>query len=302
MSTDRQTHLEILIAQCSDDFVRRRKVSDIGVDKPKCSDRFLVVILLVYFITRCNNLQNISIKESYSWDDIISHLVPARSAVDISNLFLSYMLEKDGFIQDMATYGLCHVYVYCSNMAQLEPTRSRSEGVDVFYSEALKAIASNTIAFLSKERRGLAPVGFGVAGTTASGVMSSPTLVGADGILTSLVASAPPAIAEAVRQMSTVDRDASDQSNRQDRLDGRQSTQNSGQSPNQLASVHAEVCKIAKKSGDSTSVFAFLSMVRCDPSFGVGLSAIVSQRYRPPMVSIPEEKIPGIIPLMYQLR
>jgi hypothetical protein len=272
------------------------------IEKVKSSSRFSVVFLLVYFVTRSSHLQNLVDKLSYSWEDVCGHLISARSAIHISNLFLSYMLDRDGFIQDMSTHGLCHVYSYVSNMANVEPTPISPRLSEVSYSDAVKAIAANTIVFLSKERRGLTPVGFGVAGTTASGTMSSPTLVGADGILTSLTAAAPPAIAEAVRQM-TADRDARDEENHPDGRDGRRNAQQqSSQSSTPLSSVHAEVCKIAKKAGDSTSVFAFLGMIRCDQTFGLGLSAAISARYRPSALFIPEEKIIVVLPLLFQSR
>ena len=99
---------------------------------------------------------------------------------------------------------------------------------------------------------------------------------------------------------------------------------NQGSAPVSMYGVHAEVCKIAKKTGskpsthfvtlfkddcnstatpgDPSAVFAFIAMVRSDQTFGLGLSSALVARYEAPRLIVEEQKLLDILPLLYQAK
>jgi hypothetical protein len=68
--------------------------------------------------------------------------------------------------------------------------------------------------------------------------------------------------------------------------------------------VYTKVCKVAKKAGDASLVFAVLSLVRRDPSFGClgSDTEVIYARYRPPVAKIDKSKTKALLPMLYQAR
>ena len=63
--------------------------------------------------------------------------------------------------------------------------------------------------------------------------------------------------------------------------------------------VYTTACKVAKKTGDSSVVFAVLALIQRDPSFGIGETSTLRLIYQAPMTHIEKSKIKGLIPSLY---
>lgn len=63
--------------------------------------------------------------------------------------------------------------------------------------------------------------------------------------------------------------------------------------------VYTTACKVAKKTGDSSVVFAVLSLIQRDPSFGVGETSNLRYIYRAPITHIEKDKIKDLIPSLF---
>jgi len=201
--------------------------------------------------------------------------------VQLATAFLSFLLDSDPLIQDIATLGVCHCYSYCNKLAEYEASLYETIGnAFVSYKDASVAVATNVISSITKERRAQQPAGFGVAGTTAGTVAQHPpTLLGPNGAVTALLNAAPASIAQAARDINRAG-DGDDTAPAPTGRRGDNLNQGSVVASSHLYGVHAEVCKLAKRAGDVSTVFAFLSMVRCDPSFGLGPTADLLLRYK----------------------
>ena len=277
----------------------------------QCSDRFGVVLVLVYFMSRCRNLRLSSLRGGDSNQQLRKLLIPAKSMVHLANVFLLYLLSKDVFIQDIATLGLCHAYAYCKAVDDDDDYNDGDDQDDitVTYATASTAISNNVIACITKERRSMQPVGFSVDPEQGNRqqqqrhtAMLAATLLSnssAD-VLSSLETSNNDDLARVAREMRDNNREQGDTNTGGERR-GDNINQGSQTQVN-THGVHAEVCRIAKKSGDGSTVFKFLSMVKCDPSFGVGISNHILQKYAAPEVTIDDNKIDAIIPLLYQAK
>lgn len=68
--------------------------------------------------------------------------------------------------------------------------------------------------------------------------------------------------------------------------------------------VYTKVCKVAKKAGDASLVFAVLSLIRRDPSFGCTGSdtEAIYITYKPPIAKIDKNKTKALLPMLYQAR
>ena len=260
--------------------------------KYKSSNKFCAILLLVYFVNRSVYIFSDGVKEFQK--DIYEFLIPSRTLIELTLCFLRFLLDKEALVQDIATLGVCHCYRYAVKLSEIEEAfpdtiNSQNENVRVTYKEATLAIANNVIACIMKEKRALQPTGFGVAGTTSNSAAPAapvmPSLIGGDG-MTAILNMAPNAIAQAARQINGTNQNA--QGNNPNPNPGinenantrRGDNINQGSSGNHVYGVHAEVCKIAKKTGDPAAIFAFLSMVRCDPSFGIGSTLPFYERYK----------------------
>ena len=63
--------------------------------------------------------------------------------------------------------------------------------------------------------------------------------------------------------------------------------------------VYTTACKVAKKTGDPSVVFAVLALIQRDPSFGIGETNNLRLIYQAPMIRIEKSKIRGLIPSLY---
>ena len=259
--------------------------------KYKSSNKFCAILLLVYFVNRSVYIFSDGLKEFQA--DLYEYLIPSRTLIDLTLCFLRFLLDKEALVQDIAALGVCQCYRYAVKLSEIEetfpdninPQNGNGNGnARVTYKEAALAIANNVIACIMKEKRALQPTGFGVAGTTSnSAAPVVPSLIGGDG-MTAILNMAPNAIAQAARQINGTNQNAQG-NNPNPGLNENANTRrgdniNQGSSGNHVYGVHAEVCKIAKKTGDPAAIFAFLSMVRCDPSFGIGSILPFYERYK----------------------
>jgi hypothetical protein len=63
--------------------------------------------------------------------------------------------------------------------------------------------------------------------------------------------------------------------------------------------VYTTACKVAKKTGDTSVVFAVLGLIQRDPSFGVGETSVLRFIYQAPMAYIDKEKIRNLLPSLF---
>jgi hypothetical protein len=63
--------------------------------------------------------------------------------------------------------------------------------------------------------------------------------------------------------------------------------------------VYTTACKVAKKTGDSSVVFAVLALIQRDPSFGIGESSLLRFTYQSPSVHIDKKKIKDLLPSLF---
>ena len=75
-------------------------------------------------------------------------------------------------------------------------------------------------------------------------------------------------------------------------------TQNRNDTDNGFG-VYTTVCKVARKTGDSSVVFAVLALVRRDPSFGTGETLALSRSYRAPIARLDRLKTKELIPALF---
>ena len=63
--------------------------------------------------------------------------------------------------------------------------------------------------------------------------------------------------------------------------------------------VYTTACKVAKKTGDFSVVFAVLSLIQRDPSFGIGETNLLKYIYHAPIINIDTNKIIELIPSLF---
>jgi hypothetical protein len=63
--------------------------------------------------------------------------------------------------------------------------------------------------------------------------------------------------------------------------------------------VYTTACKVAKKTGDSSVVFAVLALIQRDPSFGIGESSLLRFTYQSPVVHIDKKKTKDLLPSLF---
>lgn len=63
--------------------------------------------------------------------------------------------------------------------------------------------------------------------------------------------------------------------------------------------VYTTACKVAKKTGDSSVVFAVLALIQRDPSFGIGESSLLRFTYQSPAVHIDRKKTKDLLPSLF---
>ena len=63
--------------------------------------------------------------------------------------------------------------------------------------------------------------------------------------------------------------------------------------------VYTTACKVAKKTGDTSVVFAVLGLIQRDPSFGVGETSVLRFIYQAPMAHIDKDKIRNLLPSLF---
>lgn len=78
----------------------------------------------------------------------------------------------------------------------------------------------------------------------------------------------------------------------------RHGTQGSDSSENGYG-VYTTACKVAKKTGDPSVVFAVLALIRRDPSFGVGETTALRFNYQAPIAHIEISKAKNLIPSLF---
>jgi hypothetical protein len=63
--------------------------------------------------------------------------------------------------------------------------------------------------------------------------------------------------------------------------------------------VYTTACKVAKKTGDPSVVFAVLALIQRDPSFGIGESSLLRFTYQSPVVHIDKKKTKDLLPSLF---
>ena len=239
--------------------------------------------------------------------------------------------QQEPFAQDVCCAALCHVYDISLGMALCGAEESIVP-VNASRKPLSERIASLVISTLCREKKGIQGAGTsinrstpcltkystGVAvagettGTSAAGDraraleraleggttqgLTIPGLGGVNGVGSDvLAAAAATAAAELNIYTSTGTGESQDGSGRGNASDAPAQGQ---------YGVYTKVCKVAKKAGDASLVFAVLSLVRRDPSFGCVGSETEHMfcRYKAPMATIDKTKTKTLLPMLYQAK
>jgi len=210
-----------------------------------------------------------------------------------SEWFLLLMKEKAPFIQDVSCSGLCHLYNIAIDKIQVSGTKKNI--ADSIASEVIRAltISENNLAkaLAIQEReaareleRQAEAIGERLMDTISR--QHEPAVAGGGGGNTTVDPLAA-AAARAAAELGINPENLAPGTNRSRTTD--------------IADygIYSTICKVAKKTGDPSIVFGCFSLLRRDPSFGVGETEVLYNRYKPAMAKINASRIKAILPILY---
>eukprot|EP01038_Epipyxis_sp_PR26KG_P004446 gene4446-6289_t len=229
----------------------------------------------------------------------------------ICSLILTLLRENDPFVQDMACWSLSHLFtaaqIHMKKINALnEKTSENSQGQ---VHDWVDYLANEVIITLTREKKGYQPAGYSVAGeaantengsSVASETQTTPQNNGTTAVGGGAGAVQPPPDPLALARAAAAAELGINPNNLT-------SEQSAGPNNNQDKSdngygVYTTICKVAKKSGDAIVLFAVLSLIKRDPSFGIGYTFDLSQTYKPKAPRMDEKTLGLIIPMLYHSR
>lgn len=218
-----------------------------------------------------------------------SFVFSSRLIMHFVDLMLLLLRETDCCTQDISCIGLCHLFAQAQNVSA---------------SQAGK-VAEAVTAVLLRERRQAQPAGVALAGETRASISSQagpgdrsdrdgenarrPNAMHTD----PLQAAAATAAAELGIALPAA------------------RGQNASANPNAAGSmagpaaadvgfgIYTTACKVARKTGDPAIVFAVMSLIRRDPSFGTGETLAIYNIYKAPAARVESDKIQTLMPTLF---
>ena len=243
----------------------------------------------------------------------------------ILECLLRLLKDKDLFVQDVCCMALCHLYnSSTSNSSRGDGTAGDDNallgpaGQPVSTAEY---VAHEVMVALMRERRAQQPAGYNV-GPTASSAASqaaaraaaSPPATTTPGAATGgggAVAGggggggAPPAEDNHIMQAAmaaAAELGVGLSFTAAGAGGGAEISTSEGEQLPQDYVVYSAVCKLAKAAKDASVLFAVLSLIKRDPTFGTGASRALQQKYRAPVARVEPAKLTAMLPMLYHAR
>lgn len=207
-----------------------------------------------------------------------------------SEWFLLLLKEKPPFVQDISCSGLCHLY----NIAIDKSDGAKKTIADSIASEVIRALTisennlAKTLAVQEREaarelERQAEALGERITDTISR--QHELAVAGGGGGN----AAVDPLAAAAARAAAELG------------INPENSASTSRNRTSDIADygIYSTICKVAKKTGDPSVVFGCFSLLRRDPSFGVGETEVLYNRYKPAMAKIDSSRIKAILPTLF---
>ena len=223
----------------------------------------------------------------------LSNYLSDKFLVLSTELFLILLKEKEPLIQDVSCSGLCKLYIIASERSQASTNLAN-------------IIARDVINTLTRERKIGQPAGVALAGETTSTSSEGDLLRlqedsargGTGGGYfnsnrpTATIDPLASAAAQAAAELGLSPDDLETLQGRRRNVADRNITDTS-------FGVYTTACKMAKKSGDASVIFSVLTLVKRDPTFGIGLTAVYASRYKASIPTLDTDKIKSLLPYLY---
>ena len=219
-----------------------------------------------------------------------SFVFSSRLIMHFVDMMLLLLRETDCCTQDVSSIGLCHLF------AQAQKVSASLAG----------KVAEAVTAVLLRERRQAQPAGVSVAGETRA---SSQDGRGGDRSTREGESARRPianvmhvdplqaAAAIAAAELGIALPPAGGQS--ATNVNPNAAGSMAGPAADVGFGVYTTACKVARKTGDPAIVFAVMSLIRRDPSFGTGDTSAIFAVYKAPAARVEKDKVRTLMPTLF---